>query len=138
MSYILLMLMMYQVSMQQLPRYPKARPDFQAPGPRVLIEKDINLEDEQESLSPMSNDEVDEVNSYGPPKVRYYESQKILGKLYRAIDEHQFLAQIQAQTGATALKNRSLIEKVWQYVNDKTRLIQWRHHIDFAENAKEK
>ena len=124
--------------MQELPRYPKARPDFQAPGPRVLIEKDIDFEEDDESPSPAASDEVDEVNSYGHPKIRYYESPRILGKLYRAIDEHQFFAQIQAQSGPRDVKSRSLIDSVWKYVEDKTPLVQWRHHLELATNVKEK
>lgn len=79
--------------------------------------------------------------SYGPPKIRYYESPKILGKLYREIDEHKFFEEIQAQSGMSGLrsrKTRSLADVVWEYVREKTALIEWQHYIQFAKDVKER
>ena len=78
---------------------------------------------------------------YGPPKIRYYESPKILGKLYRKIDEHKFFKEIQAQSGMSGLhsrKTRSLADAVWEYVREKTMLIEWQHYIEFAKDVKER
>lgn len=131
-----------QVEFEKLPKYPKIRPDFQAPGPRVLIEKSIKFEDEDEAeaFSIEHNDEVDEVASYEPTRFRYYESQKILGQLYREIDEQQFFDQMQKQSKSAGLGNtsgRSLADVVWKYVRDKTTLIQWDHYIEFARATKD-
>ncbi|KAK4694786.1 RNA-dependent RNA polymerase, partial [Lecanoromycetidae sp. Uapishka_2] len=128
------------VDFKQLPKYPKFRPDFQAPGPRVLIEKEINFEDEEEPSTSDGNKELDEVASYGQQKVRYYESQKVLGKLYREIDEFEILKAIQEHSlpaipGRNAA--RSLSDAVWNYVNERTALIIWEHHNDFARDVKE-
>lgn len=128
------------VDFKTLPRYPKARPDFQAPGPRVLIEKNIDFEEEDQTTPPDENDELDEVASYGPPKIRYYESPKIIGKLYRKIDEHKFFEEIQMQSGMSGLHSRnthSLANAVWEYVREKTALIEWQHYVQFAEDVKE-
>lgn len=79
--------------------------------------------------------------SYGPPKIRYYESPKILGKLYREIDEHRFFEEIQAQSGLSVLyssKARSLADPVWKYVRERTALIEWQHYIQFAKDVKER
>ena len=82
--------------------------------------------------------ELDEVASYGPQSLLYYASDKILGKLYRDIDEHDFLSRIQARSRSRQPEARSLKDEVWQYVRNKTTLIQWRHHLEFADQVKEK
>ena len=105
------------------------------------MEKDLNFEDADLLTPPDEDDEVDEVASYGPPKLRYYESQNVLGKLYREIDEHKFFEMIQAQSRmskATRGKARSLADAVWNYVRDKTALIQWEHHVTWARDVKDK
>ena len=124
--------------MKDLAKYPRARPDFQAPGPHVLVEKDVALKEEDDMPSPTESDELEEVASYGPQPIRYYPSEKILGKLYRDIDEHQFLSVIQAPSGPRHLEKRSLRDAVWQYVRNKTALIQWQHYRSFAEDVKDK
>lgn len=128
------------MNFKDLPRYPKFRPDFQAPGPRVLIEKDINFEEENESSTPDEDKDLDEVASYGPQKLRYYESRKVLGKLYREIDEFETLKAIQEHSRPTSIDRnatRSLTDAVWNYVNQKTALILWEHHKDFARDVKD-
>ena len=124
-----------------MPNYPKARPDFQAPGPRVLVEKAISFE-EVDSLTPLDeDDELNEVASYGPPRLRYYESQNVLGKLYRDIDEHKFFEAIQEQSRMPRLnpgKTRSLADAVWTYVREKTALIQWQHYLPWAKDVRDK
>ena len=124
-----------------MPRYSNVRPDFQAPGPRVLIEKTIKI-DEQDS-----DDESDEeedgnadmsIQSY--QKLRYYESLKVLGKLYRAIDEHHFFEELKQNadlSGAKVGRTKQLADAVWDYISDKTALIQWKHYEDFAQDVKD-
>jgi hypothetical protein len=66
--------------MSRLPKYNPYRPDFEAPGPHVRIEKHIGLSfDAPVDRDPdEQGDEDDDFSAY-----RYYESEKILGKLYR-------------------------------------------------------
>ena len=121
--------------------WPKYRPDFQATGPRVLIEKDINFEEIDSTTPPEEDDEVAEVASYSPPMPRYYESQKILGKLYREIDEHKFFEELQRQSRPSNLnpnKARSLAGAVWEYVREKTTNFQWDHYLQFARDVKDR
>lgn len=111
-----------------------ARPDFQAPGPRVLIEKSINVEELEAQYDDEDDDEPEETSQ----ATRYYESQKVLGKLYRAIDEHEFFEEIQRQSrSAWSHQHLSLAEKVWGYVKEKTTLIQYDHYHGFARDIKE-
>ena len=105
------------------------------------MEKSINLE-ETDLLTPLEEDnELNEVASYGPLKLYYYESQKVLGKLYRGIDEYKFFEAIQAQSRSTSFnsgKTHSLADAVWNYVRDKTILIQWQHYTDWAHDIKDR
>jgi len=121
-----------------MPRYPRVRPDFQARGPRVLVEKTINFEKLDALDAPDEDNEVDELASYGPPKVRYYDSEKVLGRLYREIDERKFFAGIEERSQRTSLESHSLVDAVWSYVQDKTVLIEWKHYIEFAEDVMER
>ena len=103
----------------------------------MIEDKAVLLEQQDVETPPEGDDEFDEAASYGPQRHRYYASEKILGKLYRDIDEHQFFAKIKAQSGSRSSENRSVIPGVWKYVEEKTRLIQWRHYTDFALDVME-
>ncbi|KAL8705424.1 MAG: hypothetical protein Q9201_001448 [Fulgogasparrea decipioides] len=125
------------VDISQLPRASKVRPDFQASGPRVLVGESITMEKLQAPPSDDSDDDDDEIQET-TPGIEYYESQKVLGKLYRAIDEHDFFAEIQRQSRvARRSQSISLAEKVWAYVRVKTALIQYEHHLGFARDVRE-
>lgn len=89
-------------------------------------------------------DELAEMASYAAPKIRYYESKKVLGKLYRNIDEYIFLEELQkqaqslSQANQDVRANQDVIGSVWNYVLVNCRLIQWEHCIDMAKNIKER
>lgn len=107
----------------------------------MVIAKEIDLLDQHPSSPDDEDLELEEVAGYGPQKHRYYESPKVLGRLYRDIDEHQVLGHIKRQSkalGAQANQTNSLVNAVWKYVSDKTALIQWRHHLEFAKDVKER
>ncbi|KAL8828644.1 MAG: hypothetical protein Q9170_006510 [Blastenia crenularia] len=122
------------VDLKLMPRSSNVRPDFQAPGPRVLVENAIKIEE----LELQEDDEdEDEPEESGPAATRYYRSDKVLGKLYRAIDEQDFFTEIQRQSRSPSRpQSISLAEKVWEYVRDKTALIQYHHYLDFARDVK--
>ena len=124
-----------------MPKWPKARPDFLAPGPRVLVDKAVVFEEEEELDSPGDHDlELHEVASYEAPQIHYYESTKVLGQLYRDIDEQKFFQDIQKQSRpstSSASTNKSLADAVWKYVLEKVALIQWRHWLDFAKDIRD-
>lgn len=124
-----------------MPRQSSVKPDFQAPGPRVLIENTIALGEGQLPGDISDEEEVDEeLGLKSQPRTRYYESRKVLGQLYRAIDEQHFFAQLQNQSpiprGVLADEN-SHLDAVWDYVKEKTALIQWQHWSDWARDIKE-
>ena len=112
--------------MKKCPKYDLCRPDFMAPSPRVTVEKGTWV---LEGKSPRSLAEEDEdpVSALDPDakSYRYYESEKVLGKLYRAIDEKNFLAELQRRAReleATDSFDQTLIHRLWAYVQSQTRL----------------
>ncbi|KAI4233718.1 MAG: hypothetical protein LQ349_004230 [Xanthoria aureola] len=121
------------VDLTKIPRSSNVKPDFQAPGPRVLIEKSIAIEADDEQDGDEDDDVVEEA-----PATRYYESTKVLGQLYRAIDEHAFFEQIQRQSRSMRTSHRSsLAEQLWQYVRRETALMQYEHYLPFARDTRD-
>ncbi|KAL9027908.1 MAG: hypothetical protein Q9196_003644 [Gyalolechia fulgens] len=122
------------VKLERMPKSSNVRPDFQAPGPRVLIEENIKLEDLEVPEDDEDEDEPEET-ARAP---RYYRSEKVLGKLYRAIDEQDFFSEIQRQSRSPSnAQSLGLADKVWEYVREKAALIQYVHYLDFARDVKE-
>ncbi|KAL6864502.1 RdRP domain-containing protein [Trichoderma novae-zelandiae] len=70
------------VTLQQLPKAPRFRPDFLAPAPPTHLYD----RGEVDHIGDPDSDEDDE-DGMGMSKHRYYKSPKILGELYRGVDE---------------------------------------------------
>ena len=84
---------------------------------------------------------MEEFEIYEPTKLRYYQSEKILGRLYREIDEQDFLQEIQKQSillGSHDSTTHNLLDTVWMYVQSRVVVIQWQHYIEFANDVKER
>ncbi|KAI9674678.1 MAG: hypothetical protein M1817_001581 [Caeruleum heppii] len=129
------------VDMSKCPRYDLNRPDFMAPSPRMSVEKGLWALEEQ-SLQGSAEEEEDLVSALDPDakSYRYYESKNILGQLYRAIDEKEFLAEIQRQARQLEYveKNeQTMIRRLWAYVLRCTALVQWDHYRTWAREIKE-
>lgn len=121
--------------MTKLPKGNPWRPDFEAPGPHVTIEKNNGIVFETKPFrDPLDQeDEDDEFTSY-----RYYESNKILGKLYRAIDEQAVFQDIQKRASASGITSRSnIIDEVWRYVEKKVQGFQWEDQMDWASDIRD-
>lgn len=126
----------------QFPKTQPRRPDFMAPGPRYKIEKQGIQLIEEEMEDKEDEDEEDVVTALDPEgmKMRYYESQRVLGQLYRQIDEQDFLEDLQkrSQTSHMAAGTEpTLIDQIWQYALRQTRLVQWAHQKDHARDIRE-
>jgi hypothetical protein len=76
-----------------MPKYKPWRPDFEAPGPHVEIEKLMGISFQVVPYQD-PNDVMDEDDD-DFPRYRYYESDRIIGRLYRAIDEREIFEEIQ-------------------------------------------
>ncbi|KAM3512242.1 hypothetical protein MY11210_004089 [Beauveria gryllotalpidicola] len=68
------------VNWRDLPRAPRSRPDFLAPAPPLHL-YDLG------QISHIAEDDDDDGNDMALAKPRYHRSEKILGHLYRGIDE---------------------------------------------------
>jgi hypothetical protein len=124
-----------QVDMSKMPKYTPWRPDFEAPGPHVnILKKDgIEFDPPTDREPDYLGDDDDDFTGY-----RYYESNKILGKLYRAIDEREIYNEIKQRSKAAESANTAtLIYAVWTYVEQNCRLIQWEHRKEWAWELRE-
>lgn len=102
-----------------------------APGPHVIIEKkeDIRFNDD-------SRGETDEDGSQA---YRYYKSTKILGKLYRSINEREVFRDIQ-QKGTQSGRNFSsvsVLDSLWAIVKERCKSLHWKHHRDMARHIRD-
>ncbi|KAF2144749.1 uncharacterized protein K452DRAFT_285074 [Aplosporella prunicola CBS 121167] len=125
------------VDMLKCPKYDMIRPDFMASGPRVIVEKKGAVFEEEED-----DDEDDAIQVLDPDfkTYRYYESERALGQLYRAIDEKKFFEEMQARSkGRVELHGDKydLMSEVWSYVVQETQLIQWESYSDLAREIRE-
>ena len=103
------------VNMKDCPKYPRCRPDFMAPSPRIIVSEkgslDFEEEDDDEDLAFIGLDA--ERRSF-----RFYESPKVLGQLHRAIDEKRFLTRMQQdrQASTQVRPARSLLGTLLAYM----------------------
>jgi hypothetical protein len=126
--------------MGQIPRgADHLRPDFMAPGSNLVI-NELGAA-ELEELDQDDIDDPDGVSVLDADKARnrYYRSDKILGVLYRNIDEKKFFDRMKSDFEAFrhTWGGESLVQKLKRYVERETRGIQWDHHWDFAEQLRE-
>ncbi|EGE83653.2 RNA-dependent RNA polymerase, variant 2 [Blastomyces dermatitidis ATCC 18188] len=118
------------VDLARIPKFPRYRPDFQAPGPRVRIAESLSLLEEHDQMTVLDDDDDEEDER---PTARYYKSEKILGKLYRAIDEVEFLQHRQnAIERSMAMAAPSVLKGVWAFVQSETVGFLWDHHVENA------
>ena len=115
----------------------RLRPDYMAPSPRAIIESGkVGLESLQDVDD--DNDELPPALGFGTSKnFRYYESNKALGHLYRAIDEEKFLRTMHGQDSTAQQKaDDTLMAPLWDYVRRNNTLIEWFHHRHLAHQIK--
>lgn len=85
------------------------------------------------------NSAVADTNENEPGRFRYYESKKVLGRLYRAIDEDLFFDNLEDDTSSIFSHEssdnvlRDLLKLTEGYAKDR----QWQQYIDIAMEVKE-
>lgn len=123
--------------MDGAPRAERAKPDFMAPSPRVIIEAGglTNFEDAVQNEEEEETDPIGDLEDLRP--VRYYRSEKALGHLYRAIDEHMFLRDLQTASRVAPEQENTLLPALWAYIQQHTEIIQWKHHMDLARQIRD-
>ena len=113
-----------------------------APGPRVIVEQGRAKLDAANELNQQEDDDEDEDDAINASPVdmgsqSYYRSEKILGKLYRAIDEESFFANLQKDSDYQMNAHGSFIGRLWTLVKKEITHIRWKHHEDRAYEIKE-
>ncbi|KAK2731821.1 hypothetical protein FQN55_004435 [Onygenales sp. PD_40] len=120
------------VDLDRIPRFPRYRPDFMAPGPRVHIEESLTLLEENEQMTVQDDDDDDDER----PPTRFYKSTKVLGTLYRSIDEQEFLFERRNARDRPANSNIVLM-RLWDYIREETKGFVWDHLLGEARNIRE-
>ncbi len=123
--------------MRDMPRYSPFRPHFMAPGPDVEIIEDKPNFDEQLSNQRKADDEE------GPPTYQYYRSNKILGKLFDAVDEKQIFAGVKQVTREASTRSSShrsdsvLLRVILRDLGNKTKNIDWKVQLISAKGIRD-
>jgi hypothetical protein len=125
--------------MSKVPMFDRSmKPDFMAPGPKVKVEIiDGSLEFDDNKKGPF-----DPVSALDPEQrpTTYYQSDKVLGKLYRLVDEKGFYESLHAQSNATtqAIGTPSTaITQLWKYVVKASQGIQYTSYLPLARDIRE-
>ncbi|KAI2831767.1 CAZyme family GH106 [Aspergillus niger] len=120
------------VQMSEIPKGKPFRPDFMAPGPvaRIHNKSDIELE---EYVIQAAYDEDDDME----PFHKYYRSEKILGKLYRGVDERQ-IWQEDIQSKVQPNEDEFWNEFLWSTLErcDKIGNLSWELWLDEARHIR--
>lgn len=102
----------------------RAKPDFMAPSPRIIIDaggltsfEDAVQDEEEEDADPIGD--LDDIRP-----TRYYRSEKALGHLYHAIDEQQFLSDLQKARRCAPDQDDTVLQTLWTYIQQHTEIIQ--------------
>ncbi|KAJ8612959.1 hypothetical protein MRB53_037167 [Persea americana] len=119
----------------------RCKPDYMAYAPGLVIhpQNGISLNNEDETAEDRDDDPV--ANLDHSKASLYYESPKVLGQLYRNIDERKFLSDFHDPTsgiGAGAgAREDSLMGKIVKYIGKSTHLIHYSHHWNLACEIRE-
>lgn len=129
-----------QVDMAEAPRTTLNRPDFMAPSPRVQVEPNTTRFEVDRDHTNFADDEDEDVVGALDPDVRsyrYYHSNNVLGQLYRAIDEKEFLAELQGRAEDVRDPSQTLIFRIWEWVQHETIGVLWEHHQEWAQRIRD-
>ncbi|KAL5000778.1 RNA dependent RNA polymerase-domain-containing protein [Aspergillus recurvatus] len=121
------------VRLEEMPFVNRNRPDFLAPGPLTKIHDKQDIQLETRYVHPYPDDDID-----SGPVHKYYQSEKILGKLYRAINEHEIWRKdIRAMTKPNPTA-------VWKKIADSLTgrcivlgaSVNWKDHVETARQLR--
>jgi hypothetical protein len=124
------------VNMADIPQHDRYRPDFMAPSPRVVVSQSGHLDIEEDDDS--EEDAFADLDSERRT-IRYYESNKVLGQLYRNIDEQHFLSRIHFDRRAvTAASEVDVMDILLRYIKREASkyVILYSHHKMLAEDIR--
>ena len=110
------------------------RPDFMSASPRIqLAQHDIALEGEADPDDQDPYAALDQV-----PRKKFVESPKILGVLYRSINEQDFLRNLNHTTkeNFTAHGRNNILQEALILIKNLSSGIQYEHHLNFARSVR--
>ncbi|KAF2728426.1 rna-dependent rna polymeras-like protein [Polyplosphaeria fusca] len=130
------------VDISQMPRgFSGVKPDFMSAIPNLVLENSTLTISELEDQDDPSTDAI---NIIDPEifKMKYYRSNKVLGTLYRRIDERTFLNTFKSTIHAArhpipTPPPPSLLDNLDAYITRETAGWEWQHHRAFAEQLRE-
>ena len=103
-----------------------------APGPRVMVHENLaTLQTNAEFENVDADDDEDST-----PRYQYYRSHKVLGQLYRAIDEEAFLTEIRSAIGPSDSTASNVLSTLWTYVKYETSGFVFDHLLETAREIK--
>jgi hypothetical protein len=105
-----------------------------APGPRVKVgalEDVINFDSAEEN----PHDPVSQLDPEQRP-TRYYESRKVLGQLYRLIDEKGFYKSLHANSQAKANGISEMLKDLWGYAEREAAGVQFSDYLGIARDIR--
>ncbi|KAK5092135.1 hypothetical protein LTR70_005740 [Exophiala xenobiotica] len=115
------------VDPRRIPRARRYRPDFMAPSASTKVEKGIKRP---------TDTALDEEQ---PQRYRYYESDRVLGRLYRAIDEDIFFEDLEDDTSSLFSKDASddVINEIWCWVRAAISEKHVKQYLDVAGEVRD-
>jgi len=122
-----------------MPRIDKSlKPDFMAPSPHVRID---SFNASLKFLGEEEKNPHDPVASLDPDarKTRYYQSDKVLGQLYRKVDEQSFYETLQEYSRQHIRiegEESSTMERLLAYVLKATQALQYSQYIELARDIR--
>ncbi|KAE9983037.1 hypothetical protein BLS_005054 [Venturia inaequalis] len=122
--------------MNKLPKFDRRiKPDFMAPGPHVTID---SLEASLQFVEQDEKNPHDPVATLDPDqrKMVYYKSDKVLGRLFRMIDEKGFYDQLRASTHADAGPQASVLKRVLEYVLKASEGLLYAQYLNLAKDIR--
>lgn len=106
----------------------------------ILKDKPISFEEAKSR----NNDNLDDDEDEDFTPYKYYPSNKILGKLYNAIDEREIFGRVQHHRLEQSLQRRtasntarSVLESVWDYVNSRFPFAMLDDHLARARGIRD-
>ncbi|KAK5940398.1 hypothetical protein PMZ80_007818 [Knufia obscura] len=116
-----------EVNPRNIPKAPPFRPDFMAPSASTRVEKGIK----RPTDSTLDNER--------PQRYRYYESDRVLGKLYRAIDEDIFFEDLEDDTSSLFSKDASdnVMREIWRWVRGAMRGRDVKQYLTVAQEVRD-
>ncbi|KAL8993199.1 MAG: hypothetical protein Q9169_006522 [Polycauliona sp. 2 TL-2023] len=108
------------------------RPDFMAPSRKVKIEPHGII---------FGHEELDLIDNEDPQKAgegarqRFYESKKVLGILYRKIDERAFFKELHERSAImkdNTQPTQGVLADLWEHVQSEAADLVWEQYVEYA------